>query len=144
MKKSKVITVKFIDFAVASLIFGDVFAQSIDRADDRDLEIQEHVRRISSERGGKGVRASDLAEDMGISADHAYSLLRKAAAAGTVFRSNKPTKANVKLYLPAKRRPFLPNPEDVFQKLETLGERARFVHPLTGEWVRYVRADSDE
>lgn len=144
MKKTKVITVKFNDFAIASLIFSDVFAQSIDRADDRDLEIQQHVRRISSEKGGKGVRASDLAEYMGVSADHAYSLLRKAAAAGTVFRPNKPTKSNVKLFLPAKLRPFLPNPEDVFQKLEILGERVKFVHPLTGEWVRYVRADSDE
>jgi hypothetical protein len=134
-KSKRIITVRFIDFAVTAMIFNEVFEHSLDRADDHDLEVQQHVRRISSRKGGKGVRATDLADEMGISADHAYSLLRKAASVGTIFQANQPSKTNLKLYLPAKPRPFLPDPAEVFQKLEGLPERVRFVHPVTGTWV---------
>jgi hypothetical protein len=139
-QKAKKITVRFTDFAVTALIFNAVLDYSIAKADEQHLEIQRHVRRISSRKGGNGVRATDLAEEMGISADRAYNLLRKAVTARSIVRANKPSKANLKFYLPAKPpRPFLPEPAEVFQKLEGLPERVRFVHPLTGEWVTYSR-----
>lgn len=138
-RSKRIIVVRFIDFAVTAMIFNSVFEHSINRADDTDLEIQQHVRCISSRKGGNGVRANDLADELDISTDRAYSLLRKAANAGTIFRANQPSRANLKLYLPAKPRPFLPDPGEVFQKLAGLPERVRFVHPLTGEWVTYVR-----
>lgn len=140
----KVIVVRFIDFAVTAMIFNAVFEHSIDRADEHDLEIQQYVRHISSRNGGRGVRAIELAEEMGISADRAYNLLRKAASAGAICRANQPSKGNLKLYLPAKPRPFLPDPAEIFQKLEGLPERVRFVHPLTGNWVTYVRRGRDK
>lgn len=134
-KSKRTIVVRFIDFAVTAMIFNPVFEHSIDRADDHDLDVQQHVRRISSRKGGVGVRATNLADELGISADRAYSLLRKAASAGTIFRANQPSKANLKLYLPAKPRPFLPDPAEVFQRLKGLPQSVRFVHPVTGEWV---------
>jgi len=70
--------------------------------------------------------------------------LRKAAGAGSIFRANQPSKANLKLYLPAKPRPFLPDPAEVFQKLEGLPEHVKFVHPLTGEWVTYSRKRGEQ
>ena len=143
-RKTKRIIVRFSDFAVTALIFNPVFEHSIDKADDQDLETQHYVHRLSFRKGGKGVRASDLAEEMGISTDCAYDLLRKAAGAGTIFKANQPSKVNLKLFLPAKPRRFLPDPAEVFQKLEGLPESVRFVHPLTGEWVTYIRKSGEQ
>lgn len=133
------ITVRFTDFAITALIFNPVFESSMDRADDRDLEVQQHVRLISSQNGGTGVSAAELAKHTGISIDSAYAELRKAASAGTIFRTNKPSKGNRKLYLPAKPRPFLPDPAEVFQRLEGLPKRVEFAHPLTGKRIVYER-----
>ncbi|MFZ0643364.1 MAG: hypothetical protein WAM25_09400, partial [Candidatus Acidiferrales bacterium] len=113
-RKARRIIVRFSDFAVTALIFNPVFEHSIDKADDQDLETRHYVDRLSFRKGGNGVRANDLADEKDISADRAYGLLRKAANAGTIFRSNQPSKANLKLYLPAKPRPFLPDPAEVF------------------------------
>lgn len=140
----KTITVRFSDFAITAIIFNPVFEESIDRADDEDLETQRHVRRIASRKGGNGgVRAAELAEEIGVSADQAYRLLRKAASAGTVYRVNQPSKGNLKLFLPAKPRPFLPDPAEVFRKLEGLPESVKFVHPLTGKFVKYARTKNE-
>jgi hypothetical protein len=142
--KSKRIVVRFTDFAVTALIFNGVFEHSIDRADDYDLEIQQHVKRISFRNDGTGVSASDLAEETNISVDRAYSALRKALNAGAICRANRPSRANRKLFLPAKPRPFLPDPEELFQKLEALPERVAFVHPVSGKWVTYRHKRSEQ
>lgn len=143
LKSAKRIFVKFTDYAITALIFNPVFSQSLDRADDHDLEIQQHVRRLSNRKGGQPVRASELAQELKISSDRAYSLLRKAALAGTIFRANQPAKANLKLYLPAMTRSFLPEPAEVLQQMQGAPNRVKFVHPLTGEWVIYSRQRSD-
>lgn len=139
VKSLKKIVLRFSDLAITSLIFNPVFAESLDRADDQDLEIQNRVRHLSNRMGGKPVKASDLVADMAITSDRAYLLLRKAVSAGTIFRCNRPTKANLKLYLPSKHRPFLPEPDELFQKLAGLPRCVKFVHPLTGECVTYRR-----
>jgi hypothetical protein len=136
--KSPKIIVRFTDFAITALVFNAVFEHSIDTADDEDFEIQKCVRRMSSGKGG-AVSATELAAEMEISDDRAYSLLRKAARAGTIVRANQPSKSNLKLYLPTKRRPFLPDPTEVFQNLDGLPDHVKFVRPLTGEWVTYRR-----
>ena len=142
LRKAGRILVRFTDFAITAMVFNPVFGQSLDRADEEDLQTQQHVRRISA-RKGRGVSAIDLAAQMEISTDRAYSLLRKAVGAGTIFRANQTSKANLKLYLPTKPRPFLPDPAELFQKLEGLPEQVRFVHPLTGKWVTYSRERQD-
>jgi hypothetical protein len=142
LRKARRIRVSFTDFAVTAMVFNPVFGQSLDRADEEDLQTQQHVRRISA-RKGREVSATDLAAQMEISIERAYSLLRKAAGAGTIFRANQPSKANLKLYLPTKPRPFLPNPAELFQKLEGLPARVRFVHPVTGKWMTYSRERRD-
>ena len=131
----------FRDFAITSLIFNPVFAQSLDRGDDGDLQVQQHVSRISARNHGRSVCAADLARYLNVPADRAYAMLRKAVTAGTIFRENKPSKANLKLYLPAKSRPFLPDPADIFEQLSEKPRRVSFVHPLTGHWVVYGRTD---
>lgn len=124
----------FDDLAVTSLIFNPIFAQSLDKADDQDLETRERLADMSKKNGGKPVRAADLARDCGISADRAYALLRKAAGAGTIVRANSPTQTNLKMYLPSTGQSFLPEPDELFQKMK-LREHVKFVHPLTGEAV---------
>lgn len=139
IRQARIIAVRFSDFAITALIFNPVFAQSLDLADDQDLEVQHHVHRISTRKGGNPVRASDLAEHLNVSFDRAYNMLRKAATAGTVFRTNQPARSNLKLYLPARPKSFMPEPAELFLKLKGLRKRVKFVHPLTGEWVTYDR-----
>ena len=137
IKSTRTIEPRFSDLAITTLIFNPVFAQSLDRADDHDLEIRRHVRNISRHKNGEAVRASELAEELGVTGDQAYGFLRKAAAAGTIFRSNSSNKGNLKLYLPSRNRPFLPEPDELFRKLNGVSGRVKFVHPLTDEWVTY-------
>jgi hypothetical protein len=133
------LVVSFKDFAIAALIFNAVFSRSLNKADDQDIEVEQRIKRIAARTGGNGVRASDLAHDMGTSADRAYALLRKAAGAGTVSRINTPSKGNLKLYLPGRPTRFLPHPADMFNRLAGVPKKVKFVHPLTGEWIIYNR-----
>ena len=134
------ITVRFSDFAIAALIFNPVFAQSLDNASEQDVQTQQHVRRISARNDGKAVSASELAQEMGISSDKSYRLLRDAAAAGTIVQVNQPAQTNLKLYRPSARCAFLPDPEELFHKVaDSLPENVRFIHPLTGATVKYSR-----
>ena len=142
LQQEERITVRFSDFAIAALIFNPVFAQSLDNAKEQDVQTQQHVRRISARNDGKAVSASELALEMAISDDKAYRLLRDAAASGTIVRANDSTQTNLKLYLPSTKCAFLPDPEELFQKLrDSLPERVRFIHPLTGATVEYRRKD---
>jgi hypothetical protein len=135
------IMVKFTDFAIAALIFGPVFAQSLDKASEQESLTQQVVQRISARNDGQPVSATDLAQELNISGDRAYSLLRAATDAGTISRANRPTRTNLKLYLPARGSSFLPDPEVLFHKLrDSSSARVKFVHPITGEWVEYRHA----
>jgi hypothetical protein len=136
------IMVKFTDFAIAALIFGPAFAQSLDKASEQEFETQQNVQRISARNDGQPVSATDLARELNISGDRAYSLLRAATDAGTISRANQPTRTNLKLYLPATKGSFLPDPEILFHKLkDASSERVRFIHPITGEWTEYRHKD---
>jgi hypothetical protein len=137
-EKPKRIVVRFSDFAVTALILNPVFERSLDRADDEDVEVQDHVGQICAREEG-GASAKDLTVEMGISLERAYAAIRKALDAGTIRRVNEPSKTNFKLYAPAEPHRFLPDPGEVFQKLEGMPEQVRFVHPLTGKWVTYSR-----
>lgn len=129
--------VSFVDFAVTTLILNTVFAESLEQAEKEDVETREHLEHISAKKGGKLVQAVDLARHLGISADRAYGLLRAAVQAGTVRRVNPPERTNRKLYLPARSGGFLPDPEELFAKLDGVPNRVRFVHPLTGRLITY-------
>jgi len=133
------IPLTFNDLAIAAFIFEPVFAESLGRAEDRDVETRQAIERLSAMKSGRPVGAVELAKELSISSDKAYSLLRRALNAGTVYRVNPPTKGNLKLYLPAPLRRFLPEPAEMFQRLEGGPRRVKFVHPLTGEWVVYKR-----
>ena len=133
--------VKFTDFAIAALIFGPVFAKSLDKVSEQEFQTQQNVQRISARNDGQPVSATDLAQEMNISSDKAYSLFRSAMDAGTITRANQPARTNLKLYLPATGGSFLPDPEALFHKLrDSSSARVKFVHPITGEWVEYRHA----
>jgi hypothetical protein len=133
------ILVKFSDLAIATLILEPVFAESLGRAEDMDVEVRHRIASLSAERDGKAVSAWDLSQNMNISIDKAYGMIRGAIAAGTIHRANSPVKANRKLYLPSPHLGFLPNPEEMFKALTEGPERVRFVHPFTGKRVVYER-----
>jgi len=136
------ITIKFSDFASAALIFNRIFEQSLDSTKQEEIQTQEAVRRISSQNNGDPVSASDLAKELNVSPDKAYRMLRDAASSETIVRANDSTQTNLKLYLPSTKCAFLPDPEELFQKLrDSLPERVRFIHPLTGATVEYRRED---
>jgi hypothetical protein len=141
LRREGKITVKFTDLAIAALIFGPAFAQSLDKASEQEFTTQQHVQRISARKDGEPVSATELAQELNISGDRAYSLLRAATDAGTISRANRPTRTNLKLYLPARGSSFLPDPEVLFHKLrDSSSARVKFVHPITGEWVEYRHA----
>jgi len=97
------------------------------------------IERISESKENQPVSATELAKELKVSKDHAYARLRRAQLAGAVVRFNKPEKGNLKLFMPAPRPRFLPDPEAVFQQIRELGPEVRFVHPLSDESVVYRR-----
>jgi hypothetical protein len=133
------LAVEFSDFAIAALLFDDVFIESLANQKGSALETRDAVRLISSERNGKPIGASDLANAKCISKQAAYKLLRQAAAANVIRRANGPQQRNRKVYLPSPIRRFVPNPKELFKIIEGAGARVRFVHPLTGKVVEYTR-----
>ncbi len=137
-RKSRIV-VTFSDLAIATLIFGSVFGESLGRAEDMDVEVRNRIEALSAARDGKAVSAWALSEDMKVTMDKAYGLIRKAVSAGTIRRANSTTKANKKIYLPSPLRGFLPGPGQMFRALKDGPTRVKFVHPLTGKWVVYER-----
>ncbi len=129
--------VDFGDFAVAALIFDRIFVQSLHRQEGSTLEVREAVRVISSRKNHAG--AGDLAEYLGISVDSAYERMRQAFKAGVIRRANSPEEDNRKFYVAAPRPRFIPDPEELFQKLKEGTNSVRFVHPRTGQWITYSR-----
>jgi hypothetical protein len=132
------LVVDFADFAITALIFDSVFVESLHLG----KVVGEATRRIVEEiaaRKKRAVEAKDIVRELKISKDAAYNKLRYAERAGTIRRANKPERSNRKLFWPAPRPRFVPDPEKLFRKLKGLGERVRFVHPLTGESVTYRR-----
>ncbi len=139
LRRKSGILVSFSDVAVATLIFGPVFAGSLERAEDMDVEVRHRIESLSVARDGKAVSAWDLSQNMNISMDKAYGLIRKAVSAGTIRRATSTTKANRKRYLPSPLRGFLPGPEEMFRALTDGPRRVKFIDPLTGKWVIYER-----
>jgi DNA primase len=130
--------VKFSDFAITALIFDPVFVESLHLSKGAGEETRRLVGDIAA-RKRRAVGAKDIARELDISIDKAYSKLRYADKVGVIRRANKPEKSNPKLFLPAPRPRFVPDPEKLFRKLKDLGDTARFVHPITGKRVVYRR-----
>ncbi len=134
--------VNFEDFAIANLIFDRVIADSLTRgAGDQEVSTADLVARIAEEQGhdlkNVGVDARKLLGEPGVtSLDKAYRLLRDAESAGTIYRVNSSAKNNEKFYLPMAHRGFIGSPESVLKRLK-LKIQGQFVHPLTGETVKY-------
>lgn len=135
------ITVDFADFAIAALIFDRIFVESLHRKEGSALETRRAVRTACGNKDGKPVQADDLAQELGISLDRAYTRLREAEKAGTIRRANSPEKDNRKFYVAAPRPRFIPDPEQLFEKVTGAGDKVRFVHPITSEWITYSRVN---
>jgi hypothetical protein len=138
LSKHGQLEVDFVDFAITALIFDSVFVESL----HLNKSAGEATRKLVEEIAAKGKRAvdvKDVARKLKVSKDQAYAKLRYAERAGVIRRANKPERSNRKVYLPAPRPRFVPDPEELFRKLKGLGDKVRFVHPLTGESVTYRR-----
>lgn len=133
------VTVDFADFAIAALIFDGVFVESLHRKEGSALETRRAIERASAKRDGKPVQAEDLARELEISLDRAYTRLREAENAGVIRRANPPEKDNRKFYLAAPRPRFIPDPENLFKEVTGAGDEVRFVDPLTGDSITYSR-----
>ncbi len=136
------IIVNFDDFAIASFIFDKVVTDTITRgAANSDMSTADLVARIATAQGEdlevRGVDAKRLLGEPGVtSLDKAYRLLGDAESAGTIYRVNAPEKNNQKFYLPMAHRGFVGSPDSVLKRLK-LKIQGEFVHPLTGETVKY-------
>lgn len=129
------LVVDFADLAITTLIFDRVFVESLGLGKSAAETTRRAVEAISLATK-KPVDAKEVARELGISNDKAYSKLRYAVQAGVIRIANKPERSNRKTYvaLPAPR--FVPDPKKLFQKLR-LKETVSFVHPLTGEQIVY-------
>jgi hypothetical protein len=134
------LTVDFADFAITALIFDSVFVESLHlnkAAGEATRRLVEEIVACKS----RPVGVKDIMKKLKVSKDQAYSKLRYAERAGVIRKVNKPEKSNRKLFLPAPRRRFVPDPEKLFQKLKGIGDKVRFIHPLTGVTVTYRRKE---
>lgn len=86
------IEVDFSDFAIAAVLFEDVFVESLHRDGDKNLNTRMAVQEISDAKRGAPVTAEELADHMSVSSDRAYRLIRKAVDAGLITRANSPEK----------------------------------------------------
>jgi len=134
--------VGFTDYAITSLILDAALNQSLSSADDVDRQLQEAMDRVSKRTGLKGVEASALARELQISEGKAYSRLREAAANGSIRQVNKAAKGNKKLYLASMQTQLMPDPAAVFRALTHGPSVVSFVHPVTGEAVKYTKTDA--
>jgi hypothetical protein len=139
LPESGTITVSFADFAIAALIFDGIFVESLHRKEGSALETRRAIQKACARRNGNPVGAEDLARELEISLDRAYTRLREAEKAGVILRANPPEKDNRKFYRAAPRPRFIPDPEKLFEEVKDVGDRVRFVHPLTGKWTTYSR-----
>jgi hypothetical protein len=138
-KPPREIEVDFSDFAIATVLFEEVFVESLDRDGDENLKTRMAVQEISDANEGAPVTAEQLAERMSVSMDRAYRLLRDAVDAKLILRANEPEKANLKTYLPAARLRFIPDPAEILQEIPQITAPVEFIHPLTDEKVRLIR-----
>ena len=138
--ENRSITMSFVDFAITTLIFDGVFVESLHRKAGSAFETRLAVERACTDNNGKPVQAENLATELEISLDRAYARLREAETAGVVRRANSPEKGNRKLYIATPPPRFIPDPEQIFQKVEGAGEKIEFVHPITGKRIKYLRA----
>jgi len=129
--------VDFVDYAISSLLFDRVFVESLRPGKSVNEYTRDDVKRLC-EKKKTPIGAKDLALSLHISKDQAYGKLRRALAAKTVSRANKSEWGNRKLYIPAPRMRFVPDPRKLFRELE-LDEVVRFIHPVTGKTVVYRR-----
>lgn len=127
--------VDFADFAITTLIFDRVFVESLGLGKSAAEATRRSVEKISVATG-KPVEAAELARELKISKDKAYSKLRYAKQAGVIQQANTPERSNRKSYLALPAPHFVPDPKMLFRKLG-LKETVKFVHPLTGEWIVY-------
>ena len=131
--------IDFADFAITALIFDRVFVESLGIGKGSAEDTRRAVEKISLVTG-KPVAATEVAHELRISQDKAYSKLRYAVQAGVIRIANKPERSNRKKYLALPPPHFVPDPETLFRKLG-LKETVRFVHPLSGEWIVYKPTD---
>jgi hypothetical protein len=135
LSKCGELELEFADFAITALIFDTVFVESL-RLGKTAGEATRRLAEEISKATNRPVEAKDLVRKLKISTDQAYAKLRYAASLGVILRANEPEKGNRKLFLPAPRPRFVPDPEKLFHELD-LKEEVRFVHPVTGEWIVY-------
>jgi hypothetical protein len=107
--------VEFTDFAITTLIFDPVFVESLHLGKGAGEDIRRLVEKIAA-REKRAVGMQDIASALKISTDRAYSKLRYAEKVGAIRRANKPEKSNHKLFLPAPRPRFVPEPGKLFQE----------------------------
>jgi hypothetical protein len=123
------------DFAITALIFDQVFVESLGIGKGTAEATRRAVETISLATGNS-VEAKEVARELRISKDKAYSKLRYAVQAGTIQIANEPERSNRKKYWALPAPHFVPDPKELFRKLG-LNETVRFVHPLIGDWVVY-------
>jgi hypothetical protein len=76
LPESGTITVSFADFAIAALTFDGIFVESLHRKEGSALETRRAIQKACAKRNGNPVQAEDLARELEISLDRAYTRLR--------------------------------------------------------------------
>jgi hypothetical protein len=135
VKRLGKIEVDFVDFAMMVILFEPVFSQTLHRGSTDASFTRAIVEQITKGKGGQPVEARELANELSISKDKAYALLRDATMEGVIVRVNKPERGNRKLYLPSVVPRFLPHPGKIFREIPEVGDVADFIHPLNGEHI---------
>jgi hypothetical protein len=135
-QRPREIEVDFADFAIATVLFEDVFVESLHREDDKNLKTRMAIQQVSELKEGAPVIAEQLAKHMFVSSDRAYKLIQDALDAGLIQRANGPEKGNKKTYLPAPRPRFVPDPEVILAQIPQIKTPIEFIDPVTDEKIK--------
>ena len=133
------IEVDFVDYSIAAILFDKVFVESLHPTADKNSETRLAVDELCKANNGAGISADELAQHLGISKERAYARLRSASDAGVVERANGSQRGNLKLYRPVDLPRFVPEPQMLFSEIREIPGPVEFIHPLTGEVVRFSR-----
>jgi hypothetical protein len=131
---NQVIEVNFADYCVAHTILNDALSATYRGTHPQALQVANTVVRLNR-KTGCAVTVDEIKEALQWERPLVYKWLKRAANDGLVAYEPGTQQKNQKLVLPGPVRNlrFLPSPERILEKRPDLGDRVRYVDPITGK-----------
>ncbi len=133
--QKKPVDISFIDYCIAYRILEPVFATTLHRQRSQEDILGRAVAKLY-ERFQRAVTVREIAEELEWKGSLVYKRLKRAAKNRLVKYEDVTRERNLKRVLPIDQgvRRFLPSPRSVLKHYPELGDKVKFVDPLSGKW----------